>query len=144
MQDCVFCGSGEGRPTKEALFADEHFSLARYGVNDAPGWFLFWSNRHVESVAALNTSEQEALGRWLATVSGTVAKVLPGVERVYFVAMGEKYPHFHVLLAARGQDVPSERRGPTYLTLGPESGDAAEADEVAARVAALLAQTLKS
>jgi hypothetical protein len=46
-----------------------------------------------------------------------------GAEATYFLVFGENYPHFHALVAARGEDVPADRRTGDILKLRASQAD---------------------
>ena len=70
--------------------------------------------RHAIGSAALNDAEQGSLGPLLARLTAAIT-LATGAEKVYVVAFGEAFPHWHFLLMARGKDVEVAHRGAALM-----------------------------
>ena len=112
---------------------DELFRAGVYPDFDVPGWLFLALRRHAEGPMSMNPAEAAAFGPLLVDLTGRLQRAT-GAERVYVVAYGELFPHWHCLLSARGADIPPELRGPALFLRRDELRDAAEAAAVAASV----------
>jgi diadenosine tetraphosphate (Ap4A) HIT family hydrolase len=99
----------------------------------APGWLFLQTLRHVEGPMAMSTEEAGELGLDVAHLSGAI-KTVTGAEKVYVLAYGERFPHFHLVLLPRLPFAPPELTGPGLFTKIDELVDEAEAARVAAAV----------
>jgi len=82
--------------------------------------------------AQTETSRDDLIARNLAAVETHFHNETPeteatGAPATYLLHFGENYRHFHALVAARGADVPAERRGGNILGLRPGHVDVAAA-----------------
>ena len=89
---------------------------------DVPGWFVLRVRRHAERLTGLNEDELSTYGRRIRDVVAAVSEVT-GTPTTYQLVFGEMNPHFHVLVAARGEDVPPERRNGDILKLRTDHTD---------------------
>jgi diadenosine tetraphosphate (Ap4A) HIT family hydrolase len=126
MAACVFCD--DAWPYREAIYEDEQWSLR--GLDGPAGWSVLWLRRHAESITELTATEQQSLGPLVARISAAIEEAA-GAERVYVNVYGDTHRHFHVVLLARGPDVPPDLRGPAML---PNASRLARDDERAERV----------
>lgn len=126
MPPCSYC---DGRLEGDALYEDGLWSLRPLGAQ--PGRAVLWARRHAEAIERLTDDELRSLGPLLARCSQAL-RAAADAEKVYLTVFGEAEPHFHVVLAARGADVPPQRRGAALLVPGAaEGGDPARAAQVA-------------
>ena len=100
---------------------------------EAPGWLFLQTIRHVEGPMGMNGEEAGELGVLVAQLSGAI-KAVTGAEKVYVLAYGERFPHFHLVLLPRHPFAPPELTGPGLFTKVDELADPAEAARVAAAV----------
>lgn len=141
MTDCAVCRreAGDAEPPGGWVWREEHWSVCVADGFEVPGWlFVELRGRHAEGPWSLTDDEAGALGPLLARVSGAVREAA-GAERVYWMAFGELFPHFHVLLAPRYDGTPPELRGAALMGGRQQLLDPPESAEVAARVRGLLA-----
>jgi diadenosine tetraphosphate (Ap4A) HIT family hydrolase len=110
MGACVFCDGAW--PHRNPLYEDEHWSLR--GLDGPPGWAVLWLRRHAEAITELTEDEQASLGPVVARISEAITEAA-GAERVYVNVWGEENRHFHVVLLARGREIPPELRGPAMM-----------------------------
>lgn len=124
---CIFC---EGRwPHQEALYEDDFWSLR--ALDGPPGWAVLWLRRHAEDITELTAEELASIGPVLARVCGGIRDAAE-VDRVYINVFGETNRHLHIVLVARGEEIPPEYRGPAMLAnMGELPTDDARAAEVA-------------
>lgn len=129
------------------VFRDELWAAEVVPGFEVPGWFILRARRHAERITGLDASELEVFGRRTRDVVAAVAQATEA-EATYILAFGENHPHFHVLITARGADVPSDRRAGDILKLRAEAADvdAAKAivPDVRAAYEAQAAQQLSS
>lgn len=83
---------------------------------DVPGWFILRARRHADRITGLDEAELSSFG-WRARDLVSAVTEVTGAPATYLLAFGENYPHFHVLIAARGDDIPPELRAGNILKL---------------------------
>jgi hypothetical protein len=81
--------------------------------------------------------EADELGLNLAQLTGAIQAVTDA-EKVYVLAYGERFPHFHLVLLPRLPYAPPELTGPGLFTKVDELVDVPEAARVAAAVRDML------
>ncbi|RFA22850.1 hypothetical protein B7R25_03760 [Subtercola boreus] len=108
------------------VFRDELWSCELPTGYEVPGWFFLRVRRHALGWQELTPDELDSLGQHLKDLTGAVAEAT-GALATYSMNFGESYAHFHVLVAARGEDVPAERRGGNIVNLRAERLDRAGA-----------------
>ncbi|HUS61528.1 MAG TPA: hypothetical protein VMY34_04975, partial [Acidimicrobiales bacterium] len=91
-----------------------------------------------EGPMSMNDEEAAELGPLICRLSAAISEVT-GAARVYMLAFGELFPHFHVLLAPRLPGDPPELRGPGLYQHRGDLIDADAAAEIASRITQLLA-----
>jgi diadenosine tetraphosphate (Ap4A) HIT family hydrolase len=91
------------------VFRDELWACEVVPGFDVPGWFVLRARRHAVRIVGLTDTELATYGRRMRDLVGAVTEVT-GAPATYQLTFGEANPHFHTLVAARGDDVPVERR----------------------------------
>ncbi len=102
---------------------------------EVPGWLFLELRRHAEGPMGMDDTEAAELGVLLRRLSAGVESAT-GAERVYVVAYGELFPHFHVVLMPRLPFAPDDERGPGLFLKRDELADPVAAAETATRVCA--------
>ncbi|XVU27742.1 hypothetical protein ACQPZJ_12085 [Actinoplanes sp. CA-054009] len=122
---CLMCDleRGDGEAT---VFRDEHWAAQIVAGYDVPGWFILRARRHAERITGLDPAELDSFGRRARDLVAAVTEVT-AAPATYLMVFGENYPHFHALIAARGDDVPAELRGGNILALRDGRRDSAAA-----------------
>ena len=123
---CLLCEMEQAAPSA-VVFRDELWAAEVAPGYEVPGWFFLRVRRHAERLTGLDDAELSALGHRARDLVAAVTEVT-GAPATYLMVFGENYPHFHVLVAARGEDVPPELRAGNILQLR-----AGHADPEAAR-----------
>ena len=137
MTDCELCrreASTEEPPGGWVLRTDLWSAGAGPGF-EVPGWLFLQLRRHAEGPMGMDDAEAAELGPLLSRLSAGI-QAATGAERVYAVAFGEVFPHFHVLLLPRMPFAPADETGPALLLKRADLCDPAAAAEVATRVCA--------
>lgn len=104
---------------------------------EAPGWFFLELRRHAEGPMAMSDAEAAEMGPLVRRLTNAIQSAT-GAERVYVMAFGELFPHFHLLLAPRMTGDPPEVRGPGLFAHRGDLIDVDAAVEVAERIRAEL------
>ncbi len=89
---------------------------------EVPGWFILRARRHAERITGLDDDELASMGGRTRDLVAAVTEAT-GAPATYLMVFGENYPHFHILVAARGEQVPPELRGASILRLRGEQAD---------------------
>ena len=118
---------------------DETWSVGVAEGMEVPGWLTGQIRRHAVGAAALNQTEQASLGPLLARLTAAITEVT-GAEKVYCVAFGEAFPHWHFLLMARGDGVEPAHRGAALMLNRAQYLDPSAALAAAARIRSALAR----
>jgi diadenosine tetraphosphate (Ap4A) HIT family hydrolase len=92
------------------IYSDSAWIACVFPGLEVPGWVSVIARRHAEGIVALEASELASLGGVLSKVAEALHLVVEP-KRVYLASFGERYPHFHVLLMARGPQIPPDHRG---------------------------------
>lgn len=124
--NCLICDM-DTADESAVVFRDELWAAEVVPGYDVPGWFFLRSRRHADRITGLDADELATFGQRAKDLVAAVS-VATGSEATYMLMFGEAYPHFHVLITARGAEIPPERRGGDILKLRAEA-----ADPVAAR-----------
>jgi diadenosine tetraphosphate (Ap4A) HIT family hydrolase len=121
------------------VFRDELWAAEIVPGYEVPGWYILRVRRHAERITGLNDDE---LGTFSYRARDLVAAVteVTGAEATYLLVFGESYPHFHVLVAPRGADIPPERRTGDILKVRLEHADPAGARRLLPAVRAAYAR----
>jgi diadenosine tetraphosphate (Ap4A) HIT family hydrolase len=105
---CVPCQMEAADPAS-VVFRDELWACEVVPGFDVPGWFVLRVRRHALRIGGLTDRELATYGRRARDVVGAVTEVT-GAPTTYMLTFSEANPHFHSLVAARGADLPPERR----------------------------------
>lgn len=128
MSACLPCEL-EAVDDERIVYRDDDWAVEVAPGSEVPGWYLLRLRRHAEGWDGPTPAELAGFGpRTSALVAAVTAE--HGAETVYVMSFGENYRHFHVLVTARGPEVPAEQRGPGVLArrathLDPEAAIAA-------------------
>ncbi len=123
--DCLICAS-EDIAQDAVVFRDELWAAEVVPGYDVPGWVILRARRHAELLTGLNPQELATLGVRARDLVAAIADVT-AASATYLLGFGENYRHFHLLVAARGEDVPADRRTGEILKLREERADRAAA-----------------
>jgi len=112
MPECQICQreTAPDEPLGGWIVRTELWSACVADGFEVPGWLFLQLRRHAEGPMALAPEEASELGRLLVDLSAAI-QTATGAERVYLLAFGELFPHFHVLLAPRMPMAPPEHTG---------------------------------
>ena len=108
MNDCLICEQ-EDAPDANVVWRDELFACEICPGFEVPGWVVLRVRRHVMGWPGLGGDELAAVGRRIADTVAASTEV-SGAPKVYVLTFGEAFPHFHALIAPRGEDIPPELR----------------------------------
>ena len=135
VSDCQICARelADTEPVGGWVLRTDLWSACVAEGYEAPGWLFLQTRRHVEGPMGMNGEEAGELGLNVAHLSGAIQGVT-GAEKVYVLAYGERFPHFHMVLLPRLPFAPPELTGPGLFTKADELADPAEAARVAAAV----------
>ena len=146
IADCLICHLDDADESA-VVFRDETWACEVTPGFEVPGWFVLRARRHALGWQELNSHELETFGQHAKDVVESVTAVFES-PATYVLNFAESYPHFHCLVAARGDDVPLERRVSRILDLRNDRLDRAESlksvGAVRARYEAALAQRAPS
>src|SRR5262245_19992628 len=97
---CLMCDleQGDGDAT---VFRDEHWAAQIVAGYDVPGWFILRARRHAERITGLVPAELASFAQRAQDLVAAVSEVT-AAPATYLMVFGENYPHFHALIAARG------------------------------------------
>lgn len=135
MSDCQICAreTAATEPPGGWVLRTDLWSACVAEGYEAPGWLFLQTRRHVEGPTGMGSDEAGELGLNIAHLAGAIEAVT-GAEKVYVLAYGERFPHFHMVLLPRMPFAPPELTGPGLFTKADELVDADEAARVAAAV----------
>jgi hypothetical protein len=137
--DCGLCTLEVGvGPEGGWVLQDQNWSVGVPHGMEIPGWLTAQIRRHAVGTSALNEGEQVSLGPLLAKLTMAITEAT-GAEKVYAVTFGEAFPHWHILLMARGSAVPEAHRGAALMLHRAGYVDRDAALTTAGRIRALLA-----
>ncbi len=128
MSDCLLCGM-ERADEASVVFRDPLWAAEVVPGYDVPGWFILRARRHAERITGLDDEELASYGRRARDLVAAVTEVTDA-PATYQLVFGENYPHFHTLIAARGDDVPPDLRAGNILRLRTERADLAAASRL--------------
>ncbi len=112
---CLLCDWISVEPPGGWLLDDQYFVMGVAPDFEVPGWYFLAMRRHGEGPMSMSPAEAGAYGPTLVSCTAAV-KEATGAERVYVIAYGELYPHWHCLISPRGADIPAELRGPALFS----------------------------
>jgi diadenosine tetraphosphate (Ap4A) HIT family hydrolase len=136
---CVICDreTAASEPPGGWVLRSDRWSACVAEGFEAPGWLFLQTLRHTEGPMTMDNEEAGELGLNVAHLSGAIQAVT-GAEKVYVVAYGERFPHFHLCLFPRMPFAPPEHTGPGLFT---KVADLVDVDE-SARVARAIREAL--
>jgi|SRR6202042_1021775 diadenosine tetraphosphate (Ap4A) HIT family hydrolase len=125
--DCNICRKQDGLKTGSELLdapipgdyvvKDEHFLVEHAPLQSASaGTVIVEARRHLLDFGEMTPAESAQLGSILHRLVPAV-KAATGVQRVYFLALMERAPHFHLWLVPKKDE--GELRGVDYLAQRP-------------------------
>ena len=137
MATCELCHqeSSEQEPPGGWVVRTDLWSAGVGPGFEVPGWLFLQLRRHAEGPMGMDDAEAAELGPLVSRLTAGI-QAATGAERVYMVAFGELFPHFHVLLAPRMPFAPADELGPALLLKRDELRDLAAAADTATRVCA--------
>ncbi|WP_410631613.1 hypothetical protein [Amycolatopsis sp. cmx-4-83] len=116
----------EDADESSVVFRDDRWAAEVVPAYAVPGWFILRTRRHAERITGLDDGELDSLARRARDLVAAITEVT-GAPATYLLVFGENYPHFHAVVAARGDDVPPDRRSGDILKLVPDRVDPAAA-----------------
>lgn len=122
---CLLCAT-EDCDEADIVFRDELWAAEIVSGYEVPGWVILRVRRHAERLTGLSTAELDVYGYRLRDLVAAVSDVM-AAPVTYQLVFGENYPHFHVLVTPRGDDVPADRRAGDLLKLRLERSNLAAA-----------------
>jgi diadenosine tetraphosphate (Ap4A) HIT family hydrolase len=128
MGDCLLC-TMESADETCVVFRDPLWAAEVVPGYEVPGWFILRARRHAERITGLDDDELASYGRRARDLVAAVADVT-GASAIYQLVFGENYPHFHALIAARGDEVPPDLRAGNILKLRSDRADLAAAGKL--------------
>lgn len=137
--DCLLCSMEDADPDR-IVVRDDRWSVEVVPGYEVAGWYILRTRRHAERITGLDDEELATLGVRARDLVGAVTEVT-SAPAVYLMVFGESYAHFHVLVAARGDDVPGDRRTGEILKLRLERADVAGSLALVPQVRAALSAT---
>lgn len=118
VRPCLMCAM-EDTDESRTVFRDELWAGEVVTGMDVPGWFVLRTRRHAELIGGLDENEVDTFGRRARDLVAAVTEVT-GAPATYLMVFGENHRHFHALITARGDDVPTDRRSGNILKLVDE------------------------
>jgi len=115
VETCLICRLDEADESA-VVFRDDLWAAEVAPGYEVPGWFVLRARRHALGWQELDSAELQSFGRHAQDIVTAVGWVF-GAPATYLLNFGEAYPHFHCLIAARGSDVPPEKRTAGIMTL---------------------------
>ena len=104
------------------LFRDRLWAAEVVPGYEVPGWFILRIRRHAERLGGLEDEELASFAFRARDLVAAVSRVTDA-PATYLMMFGENYPHFHVLIAARGEEIAADRRTGDILKLRLEKAD---------------------
>ncbi|MFZ0043527.1 MAG: hypothetical protein WAK93_19620 [Solirubrobacteraceae bacterium] len=138
LSDCAICAMVDAEPAGGWAYEDQSWVAGTLAGLEIPGWIVLALRRHAVEAAPLSEREAADLGVAIRRVSAALEDVTDA-ERVYLQAYGELERHWHLLITARGADVPPEHRHIAFFAHRGEYIDAPAARRVVEKLRALLA-----
>lgn len=129
---CQLCDF-ENLDDDRIVFRDDLWAAEIGPELEVPGWFVLRTRRHAERLTGLEADELDTFA-WRARNLVAATEQVTDVPMTYMLLFGDNNPHFHVLVIARGDDIPEDRRGGKILTLSKELHDPLRAVELTAEV----------
>jgi diadenosine tetraphosphate (Ap4A) HIT family hydrolase len=104
------------------VFRDHLWAAEVVPGYEVPGWFVLRVRRHAERFGGLKDEELASFAFRARDLVAAVSHVTDA-PATYLMMFGENFPHFHVLIAARGADIAEDRRTGDILKLRLENAD---------------------
>jgi diadenosine tetraphosphate (Ap4A) HIT family hydrolase len=145
--DCHICRKQDGLKTGSALLdaprpggyivEGEHFLVEHAPLQESSaGTVIVEARRHLLDFGDMTPTESAELGSTLHRLIPAI-KAATGVERVYYLAVMEHSPHFHLWLVPRKGD--GDLRGLAYLAQQPPlTSSFSDAEEMSRKIQAEL------
>ena len=125
--DCNICRKQDGLKTGSELLdvpipggyvvEDEHFLVEHAPLQESSaGTLIVEARRHLLDFGEMTPTESAELGSILHRLIPAI-KAATGVQRVYYLAVMERAPHFHLWLVPKKDE--GELRGVAYLAQQP-------------------------
>jgi diadenosine tetraphosphate (Ap4A) HIT family hydrolase len=125
--DCNICRKQDGLKTGSELLdvpipggyvvEDEHFLVEHAPLQESSaGTLIVEARRHLLDFGEMTPTESAELGSILHRLIPAI-KAATGVQRVYYLAVMERAPHFHLWLVPKKNE--AELRGLAYLAQQP-------------------------
>ena len=132
---CQICEreTSEDEPLGGWVLRTEHWSACVADGFEVPGWLFLELRRHAEGPMAMDGPEASELGPLLVQLTAGIERATQA-EKVYVLAFGEMFPHFHLLLLPRMPFAPPELTGPSLFLQREQLIDREAAAEVALHV----------
>jgi diadenosine tetraphosphate (Ap4A) HIT family hydrolase len=143
--DCNICRKQDGLKTGSALLDTpipggyvvevQHFLVEHAPLQESSaGTVIVEARRHLLDFGEMTPTESAELGSLLHRIVPAI-KAATGVERVYYLAVMERAPHFHLWLVPRKTD--GKLRGAAYLAQEPPlTSSYSEAEAMSQRIRA--------
>ncbi|HXP58638.1 MAG TPA: hypothetical protein VN847_27005 [Streptosporangiaceae bacterium] len=119
--DCLICAM-EDADDAVVVARDDLWACEVVPGYEVPGWFVLRTRRHAIGLPGLTPEELASFGPRARDAVAAVTEAT-GAPATYLMSFGENYRHYHALIAARGDDVPPERRSGDILKLRAERSD---------------------
>jgi hypothetical protein len=141
VSECQICAreTAVDEPPGGWVLRTEWWSACVAEGYEAPGWLFLQTIRHTEGPMGMVNDEAGELGLNIAQLSSAIQAVTDA-EKVYVLAYGERFAHFHVVLIPRMPFAPPELVGPGLFTRVDDLIDVAEAATTATAVRDVLTQ----
>lgn len=135
MASCEICEreSADEEPPGGWVLRTDLWSVCVAPGFEAPGWLFVELRRHAEGPMGMDDAEAAELGGLIRDLSVAI-QATTEAERVYVLAFGELYPHFHVTLVPRMPFAPDDEKGAPLWLKRPELCDPRAAYETATRI----------
>lgn len=139
-RSCAICAMVDDEPAAGWAYEDDSWVAGTLPGLEIPGWIVLALRRHAIEAAPLTAGEAADLGQAIGRVSAAVESVT-GAERVYLQAYGELERHWHLLISARGAEIPPEHRHVQFFVNRQRYVDPEAARRVVDRVRETLVQS---
>ena len=106
---CAICDAEDVDPER-IVFRDDLWAAEVLPGYEVPGWFILRNRRHAEKITGLTEEEIAGFGHRTRDLTAAITEVT-GAPTTYLLSFGENYTHFHILMTARTDDWPADRRG---------------------------------
>jgi diadenosine tetraphosphate (Ap4A) HIT family hydrolase len=135
----MICEFAASPPQDGWVYEDDFWVSGILEGLEVPGWLVLGLRRHVIEIEQLTDEELASLGVVVGELSRAI-RIASDAERIYMLVYGENAPHFHVLLAARTQEIPAEHRHAAFWEHRGEYVNPRAAESVSERVRASMSR----